>query len=160
MQPGVADHNRRGLETSSRVVRPAAWILLRHSKIESGDRGRDEGLRLREQARSAGGLEDFTGAARSAVISIDMHQGILPTRQTARVPRRAHVRSSRRSTGFMDAARDAGVPIIHVKSVLRKGGVDDVAGIPSAWRRTFPLHVGAIPNSDAHAIEARAGPSS
>jgi nicotinamidase-related amidase len=37
--------------------------------------------------------------------------------------------------------------------VLRRGGVDDIAGIPSAWRRTFPLYVGAIPNSDAHAIE-------
>jgi len=25
--------------------------------------------------------------------------------------------------------------------------------ISAAWRRTFPLHVGEIPNSDAHAIE-------
>jgi nicotinamidase-related amidase len=54
---------------------------------------------------------------------------------------------------FHRAARALGVPIIHVRSVLRRGGVDDVAGVPSAWRRTFPLHVGAIPNSDAHAIE-------
>jgi nicotinamidase-related amidase len=45
------------------------------------------------------------------------------------------------------------VSIVHVKSVLRPGGVDDVNGIPAAWRRTFPLHVGAIPNADAHAIE-------
>ncbi|MEO5738444.1 MAG: isochorismatase family cysteine hydrolase, partial [Variovorax sp.] len=40
-----------------------------------------------------------------------------------------------------------------VKSTLRPDGVDDIRGIPSAWRRTFPLHVGAIPNADAHAIE-------
>jgi nicotinamidase-related amidase len=54
---------------------------------------------------------------------------------------------------FHVAARALGVPIIHVRSVLRRGGADDIAGIPSAWRRTFPLHVGPIPNSDAHAIE-------
>lgn len=54
---------------------------------------------------------------------------------------------------FYREARKLGVPIVHVKSVLRAGGVDDVNGIPSAWRRTFPLHVGPIPNADAHAIE-------
>jgi nicotinamidase-related amidase len=54
---------------------------------------------------------------------------------------------------FHAAARRLGVPVIHVRSVLRRGGVDDIAGIPSAWRRTFPLHVGPIPNSEAHAIE-------
>jgi nicotinamidase-related amidase len=46
-----------------------------------------------------------------------------------------------------------GVPIIHVRAVLRKGGVDDVNGLPAAWRKMFPLHVGEIPNSDEHAIE-------
>ena len=54
---------------------------------------------------------------------------------------------------FHTRVRALGVPIIHVRSVLRKGGADDLKGIPAAWRRTFPLHVGAIPNSDAHAIE-------
>ena len=49
--------------------------------------------------------------------------------------------------------RALGIPIIHVKTVLRKGGVDDVKGIPSAWRLTFPLYVGDIPNADEHAIE-------
>ena len=56
---------------------------------------------------------------------------------------------------FHDLARAMGVPIIHVRSVLRRGGVDDIKGISAAWRRTFPLYVGAIPNSDAHAIESR-----
>ncbi len=40
-----------------------------------------------------------------------------------------------------------------MKSVLRKGGVDDINGIPSAWRRTFPMFVGEIPGADQHAIE-------
>ncbi len=54
---------------------------------------------------------------------------------------------------FHAGARDLGVPVIHVRSTLRVGGVDDVAGRKSAWRLVFPLHVGAIGNSDAHAIE-------
>ena len=54
---------------------------------------------------------------------------------------------------FHDRVRALGIPIIHVRSVLRRGGADDLNGISAAWRRTFPLHVGAIPNSEAHAIE-------
>jgi nicotinamidase-related amidase len=54
---------------------------------------------------------------------------------------------------FHDRVRTLGIPIIHVRSVLRRGGADDLNGISAAWRRTFPLHVGAIPNSEAHAIE-------
>jgi nicotinamidase-related amidase len=54
---------------------------------------------------------------------------------------------------FHNRVRALGIPIIHVRSVLRRGGVDDINGISAAWRRTFPLHVGAIPNSEAHAIE-------
>ena len=54
---------------------------------------------------------------------------------------------------FHAAARALNVPIIHVKSVLRRDGVDDVNGIKSAWRFVFPLHVGPIPNSDQHARE-------
>jgi biuret amidohydrolase len=37
--------------------------------------------------------------------------------------------------------------------VLRRGGVDDLRGLPAAWRKVFPLHVGPIPNADEHAIE-------
>lgn len=54
---------------------------------------------------------------------------------------------------FHRSARAAGVRIIHVKAVLRPGGVDDLNGLPAAWRRTFPLHVGPIPNAAEHAME-------
>jgi nicotinamidase-related amidase len=54
---------------------------------------------------------------------------------------------------FHDRARALGVPIVHVKSVLRPDGSDDTQGIPAAWRRTFPLHVGPIPNAPSHALE-------
>ena len=35
------------------------------------------------------------------------------------------------------------IPIVHV----RKGGVDDVNGLRSAWRQVFPLYVDDIPNA-------------
>ena len=54
---------------------------------------------------------------------------------------------------FHAAARELGVPVIHVKSVLRRDGSDDVNGVKSAWRYVFPLFVGPIPNSDQHALE-------
>jgi biuret amidohydrolase len=99
------------------------------------------------------GFEDFTTAARSAIVSIDMHQGHLADTPECPCPAPRAREIVAPIDAFHAAARTIGVPVIHVKSVLRKGGVDDVAGIPSAWRRTFPLHVGAIANSDAHAIE-------
>lgn len=54
---------------------------------------------------------------------------------------------------FHDEARRLGVPVIHVRTVLRRGGVDDGRGGRAAWRLVFPLHVGDIPNADEHAIE-------
>jgi biuret amidohydrolase len=99
------------------------------------------------------GFEDFTEASRSAIVSIDMHQGHLADTPDCPCPAPRARDIVAPIDRFHAAARAIGVPVIHVKSVLRKDGVDDVAGIPSAWRRTFPLYVGAIPNSDAHAIE-------
>ncbi len=99
------------------------------------------------------GFGDFLEASRSAIISIDMHQGHLADTPDCPCPAPRARDIVAPIDRFHAEARAIGVPVIHVKSVLRKGGVDDVAGIPSAWRRTFPLHVGAIPNSDAHAIE-------
>src|SRR5262249_56990161 len=58
-----------------------------------------------------------------------------------------------RGDALDEAAGKPGGPIIHVRSVVRRGGEADPGGIPSAWRRTFPLYVGEIPNSDGHAIE-------
>jgi nicotinamidase-related amidase len=54
---------------------------------------------------------------------------------------------------FHDQARGLGVRVVHVKSVLRANGADDLGGIPAAWRRTFPLYVGDIPNAAEHALE-------
>lgn len=98
-------------------------------------------------------FDDYLDPASTAVISIDMHRGHLDPSPDCPCPAPRARDLVAPLDAFHDRARALGVSIVHVKSVLRPGGVDDVNGIPAAWRRTFPLHVGAIPNADAHAIE-------
>jgi biuret amidohydrolase len=99
------------------------------------------------------GFEGFADPTRTAVVSIDMHQGHLADTPDCPCP----APRAREIVGPIDrfhaGARAGGVPVIHVRSVLRRGGVDDVNGLPAAWRKVFPLHVGPIPNADEHAIE-------
>ena len=59
--------------------------------------------------------------------SIDMHRGHLDPSPDCPCPRRVRATSSRRSTLFTISARELGVPIIHVRSVLRRGGEDDIS---------------------------------
>ena len=99
------------------------------------------------------GFEPFVEAARSAVVSIDMHQGHLADTPDCPCPAPRAREIVLPLDRFHAKARGAGVQIIHVRSVLRRGGVDDVKGLPAAWRKVFPLHVGAIPNAAEHAIE-------
>jgi len=96
---------------------------------------------------------DHLDPRKTAVVSIDMHRGHLEDSPDCPCPAPRARDVVAPIDAFHARARALGVPIIHVRSVLRRGGADDIAGIPSAWRRTFPLHVGPIPNSDAHAIE-------
>ncbi len=96
---------------------------------------------------------DHWSVSQSAIVSIDLHRGHLDPSPDCPCPAPRARELVQPVDAFHDAARALGVPIIHVKSVLRPGGVDDIAGIPAAWRRTFPLHVGPIPGADQHAIE-------
>ncbi len=99
------------------------------------------------------GFEAFADRAGSAIVSIDMHEGHLADTPDCPCPAPRAREIVRPIDAFHDEARSLGVPVIHVRTVLRKGGVDDVRGGRAAWRLVFPLHVGAIPNADEHAIE-------
>ncbi len=99
------------------------------------------------------GFEEFVEPSNSVVVSIDMHQGHLADTPDCPCPAPRAREIVGPIDGFHAVARRLGVPVIHVRSVLRKGGVDDINGLKSAWRLVFPLFVGDIPNSDEHAIE-------
>jgi nicotinamidase-related amidase len=98
-------------------------------------------------------LEEFVDPANTAIISIDMHQGHLADSPDCPCPAPRAREIVEPIDAFHDRARALDVPIIHIRTVLRTGGVDDVAGNVSAWRLVFPLYVGDIPNADAHNIE-------
>lgn len=98
-------------------------------------------------------FDDYLDARRTAVVSIDMHRGHLDDSPDCPCP----APRARDVVAPIDAiharARALGVRIVHVKSVVRADGSDDTAGaMPAAWRRTFPLHVGPIPNAREHAL--------
>lgn len=99
------------------------------------------------------GYEEFVDPRHAAIISIDMHEGHLSEDEQCPCPAPRAREIVKPINAFHAKARALGVPVVHVRSVLRRGGVDDVRGIPSAWRKTFPLYVGPIPNADEHAIE-------
>lgn len=100
-----------------------------------------------------GQFADYLDLSRTAVLSIDMHRGHLDDSPDCPCPAPRARDVVAPIDAFHDEVRALGGRIVHIKSVLREGGADDIGGIPSAWRRTFPLHVGPIPNADAHAIE-------
>jgi biuret amidohydrolase len=98
------------------------------------------------------GFAEFTDPRNAVAISIDLHQGHLSADPDCPCPAPRAREVVEGVNRFHAEARSLGVPIIHVRSTLRPGGVDDVRGVPSAWRMTFPLYVGEIVNADAHAI--------
>ncbi len=106
-----------------------------------------------EKRQLPGGFEEFADRARTAVISIDMHQGHLADTPDCPCPAPRARDIVEPIDAFHDRARRLGVPIIHVRTVLRRGGTDDVNGLKSAWRLVFPLYVGDIPNADEHNLE-------
>ena len=108
-----------------------------------------------EQPRDidAAQFADYLDPATTAVISIDMHRGHLADSPDCPCPAPRARDLVAPIDAFHDTVRALGMPVVHVKSVLRADGSDDLGGIPAAWRRTFPLHVGEIPNADAHALE-------
>ena len=101
-----------------------------------------------------GDFADWLDPRRAAVVSIDMHEGHLSTDPACPCPAPRGREIIEPIDAFHRAARDAGVPVIHVRSEVRASGADDVNGASSAaWRVTFPKFVGPIPGADQHALQ-------
>lgn len=97
-------------------------------------------------------FESFLEPRHAAVISIDMHEGHLSESPDCPCPAPRAREIVAPIDRFHDECRARGIPIIHVRTVLRPSRRDDVKGGVSAWRLVFPLYVGPIPNSAEHAI--------
>ena len=99
-------------------------------------------------------FSEWVSRADTAIISIDMHEGHLSEDPMCPCPAPRGREIIAPVNAFHRKARALGVSIIHVRSILRKGGQDDLAGAhPAAWRTLFPLTVGAIPGEAEHALE-------
>lgn len=95
----------------------------------------------------------FLDPARTAVVSIDLHEGHLSPDPDCPCPAPRGREIVPAVDAFHRTARAAGARVVHVRSELRASGADDVRGTaPSAWRTTFPQWVGAIPNAGEHAL--------
>lgn len=98
------------------------------------------------------GFEEWLDARVTAAVSIDMHRGHLDDGPDCPCPAPRARAIVEPINAFHRECRRRGVPVVHVKTVLRASGVDDTKGIRSAWRLTFPVTVGPIPNADDHAL--------
>jgi nicotinamidase-related amidase len=99
------------------------------------------------------GFDEWLTPQVSAAISIDMHRGHLDDSPDCPCPAPRARAIVDPINAFHRRCRAAGVPVVHVKTVLRASGVDDTKGYPAAWRLTFPVTVGPIPGADHHALE-------
>lgn len=98
-------------------------------------------------------FSEYLDRRATAVVSIDMTDSHLADTPDCPCPGPRAREIVEPIDVFNRAARRLGVPIIHVRYGARRGGVDDVKGIKAAWRMTFPLYLGPVPNIDAHALE-------
>ena len=96
-------------------------------------------------------IDNYINPEKSAVISIDMNRSHLDEDCPCPAPRAREIIEP--INLFHNKIRNMNIPIIHIKSSLRKNGIDDINGLKAAWRTVFPLHVGNISNSDEHALE-------
>ena len=99
-------------------------------------------------------FRDWCSRRDCAVVSIDMHQGHLSEDPMCPCPAPRGREIIAPVDAFHRRARTLGVPIVHVRSTLRKTGEDDLKGLhPAAWRTLVQLYADPIPGIDEHAIE-------
>ena len=98
-------------------------------------------------------FDDYFVTSETVVVELDMCRGHLDEGPDVTCPCPRGREIIEPINQFNDQARRIGIPVIHVRVVNRKGGIDDVKGMKAAWRRVFPMNVGPIPNADMHNIE-------
>lgn len=97
---------------------------------------------------------DWIGREDTAILSIDMHMGHLSDDPMCPCPAPRGREIIAPVDAFHRQARALGIPIIHVRSVLRATGEDDLKGkAPAAWRSLVSLYADPLPGKDQHAIE-------
>jgi nicotinamidase-related amidase len=111
---------------------------------------------VKNERREMPATPDFAAyfnRSETAIVSIDMHEGHLSELPECPCPAPRGREIVDAINDFHAAARDLGIPVIHVVSTLRPSGVDDIHGTPAAWRMTMPEYFGPIPGADEHALE-------
>jgi nicotinamidase-related amidase len=97
-------------------------------------------------------FEDYFDPASTAVVSIDMHRSHLDE-PLCPCPGPRGREAIALTDEFHRAARAVGIPIIHVRTSLRRDGVDDARGARASWRRILSWSGEAGPLLDEHVIE-------
>lgn len=90
---------------------------------------------------------------RTAVITVDMHRGHLDPSPDCPAPSERGRALIEPVNAFTASCRARDIPVIHVRSVLRKDGSDDINGNISAWRLLRTLRDGDPVDTAQHAIE-------
>ena len=95
----------------------------------------------------------YLDPSRTAVMTLDMHRGHLDTSPDCPAPSKRGTEIIELINQFTNACRARKIPVIHVRSVLRKDGSDDINGNISAWRILSALRNTQTADTSEHAIE-------
>ncbi|MBM7540717.1 cysteine hydrolase family protein [Amphibacillus cookii] len=98
-------------------------------------------------------FEQYLDPKKTAVITIDMHEGHLSDDPDCPAPSPRGKEIIEPINKFVTNCRSMSIPIIHVRSVLRRDGSDDINGNKSAWRIMSSFREQPPENLDAHGIE-------
>lgn len=99
-------------------------------------------------------FSDFFNPEKTAVVSIDMIRSHLGHPTDCPCPGGEEAITSIEVTDeFHRRVRAAGVPIIHARSYLRRGAIDDPRGDRATWRRLLEWNSTSTPLLDEHVVE-------
>jgi nicotinamidase-related amidase len=98
-------------------------------------------------------FEDYFDPSATAVLSIDMHRSHLGDPVACPCPGPRGLEAIEPTNRFHRSARELGIPIIHVRTHLRRDGVDDANGARAAWRRILRWSGEANELLDEHVVE-------